>query len=74
MNFLKKWFLLCWNIRGLNAKSKQLALLDAINNNGCLVIFLQEKRRILIWILLKHDVPVILMNMLSSLQLVPLVN
>jgi exonuclease III len=44
MNFLKKWFLLCWNIRGLNAKSKQLALLDAINNSGYLVIFLQEKK------------------------------
>jgi hypothetical protein len=73
MNFLKKWFVLCWNIRGLNAKSKQLALMNAINNSGCSVICLQEtKRRILIWLLLKLVVIVILMNMFLYPQLVPL--
>jgi exonuclease III len=45
MNFLKKWFVLCWNIRGLNAKSKQLALMNAINNSGCSVICLQETKK-----------------------------
>jgi exonuclease III len=45
MNFLKKWFVLCWNIRGFNAKSKQLALMNAINNSGCSVICLQETKK-----------------------------
>ena len=45
MNILKKWFVLCWNIRGLNAKDKQLALLNAINSSGCAVICLQETKK-----------------------------
>jgi exonuclease III len=45
MNFLKKWLVLCWNIRGLNAKSKQLALMNAIKNSGCAVICLQETKK-----------------------------
>ena len=45
MNLLKKWLVLCWNIRGLNAKSKQLALLNAIITSGCSVVCLQEPKK-----------------------------
>jgi exonuclease III len=45
MNILKKWIVLCWNIRGLNGKSKQLALMNAINISGCSVICLQETKK-----------------------------
>ena len=45
MNFLKKWIVLCWNIRGLNAKDKQLALMNAIIISGCSVICLQETKK-----------------------------
>jgi exonuclease III len=45
MNILKKWIVLCWNIRGLNAKSKQLALMNAINLSGCSVVCLQETKK-----------------------------
>jgi hypothetical protein len=45
MNFLKKWIVLCWNIRGLNDKSKQLALMNAINVSGCSVVGLQETKK-----------------------------
>jgi exonuclease III len=44
MNILKKWIVLSWNIRGLNAKSKQLALMNAISDSGCSVICLQETK------------------------------
>jgi hypothetical protein len=49
MNILKKWIVLCWNIRGLNAKSKQLALMNAIEISGCSVICLQETKK---WLLI----------------------
>jgi exonuclease III len=42
---LKKWIVLCWNIRGLNAKSKQLSLINIIDISGCSVIFLQETKK-----------------------------
>ena len=45
MNYLKKWCILCWNIRGLNAKPKQLALLNTIKLSGCSVISLQETKK-----------------------------
>jgi exonuclease III len=45
MNFLKKWCVLCWNIRGLNAKSKQLALMNAIKLSACSVVCLQETKK-----------------------------
>ena len=45
MNYLRKWFILCWNIRGLNAKTKQLALLNAIKLSGCSVVCLQETKK-----------------------------
>jgi exonuclease III len=45
MSILRKWAVLCWNIRGLNAKSKQLALMNAINISGCAVICLQETKK-----------------------------
>jgi exonuclease III len=42
---LKHWTILCWNIRGLNAKSKQLALMNAALTSGCSVICLQETKK-----------------------------
>jgi exonuclease III len=45
MHILKKWIVLCWNIRGLNDKSKQLALLNAINTSACSVVCLQETKK-----------------------------
>jgi exonuclease III len=45
MSILKKWIVLCWNIRGLNAKSKQLALMNAINLSGCSMVCLQETKK-----------------------------
>jgi exonuclease III len=45
MNILRKWFVLCWNIRGLNSKTKQLALRNVINDCGCDVICLQETKK-----------------------------
>jgi exonuclease III len=45
MNLLKHWVVLCWNIRGLNAQSKQLALMNAIITSGCSVICLQETKK-----------------------------
>jgi exonuclease III len=45
MSTLRKWFVLCWNIRGLNSKSKQLALRNVIDECGCDVICLQETKK-----------------------------
>jgi exonuclease III len=45
MTLLKKWIVLCWNIRDLNDKSKQLALMNAINISGCSVVCLQERKK-----------------------------
>ena len=45
MNYLGQWLVLCWNIRGLNAKSKQLALMNAINVSGYAIICLQETKK-----------------------------
>lgn len=45
MNYLKKWCILCWNIRGLNGADKQLALFNAIETSGCVVICLQETKK-----------------------------
>jgi exonuclease III len=45
MALLKKWIVLCWNIRGLNAQSKQLALMNAINISECSVVCLQETKK-----------------------------
>ena len=45
MNFLRKWLVLCWNIRGLNAKTKQLALMNAIKLSGCDIVCLQETKK-----------------------------
>ena len=44
MNSLRKWFVLCWNVRGLNSKAKQLALSNAIKLSGCAIICLQETK------------------------------
>jgi exonuclease III len=45
MNFLKKWIVLCWNIRGLNANTRQLSLMNAIRISGCVLICLQETKK-----------------------------
>ena len=45
MSILKTWCVLCWNIRGLNSRDKQLALWNAINVSGCAVICLQETKK-----------------------------
>ena len=45
MSYLRQWLVLCWNIRGLNAKYKQLALLNAINASGCAIRCLQETKK-----------------------------
>ena len=37
--------MLCWNIRGLNAKTKQLALMNAIKLSGCAIVCLQETKK-----------------------------
>ena len=44
MNYLKKLFILCWNIRGLNASNKQLALYNAIESCACAIVCLQETK------------------------------
>ena len=45
MSLLKQWVILCWNIRGINAREKQLALMNAIKVSGCSVICLQETKK-----------------------------
>ena len=44
MSLLKHWLVLCWNIRGLNSKAKQLALANAIELSGHAIICLQETK------------------------------
>jgi exonuclease III len=41
----RKWKVLCWNVRGLNAKEKWEAIRDKISESGCDVICLQETKR-----------------------------
>jgi exonuclease III len=41
----RKWKVLCWNVRGLNAKEKWEAIRDKITESGCDVICLQETKR-----------------------------
>jgi hypothetical protein len=36
----RKWKVLCWNVRGLNAKEKWEAIRDKISESGCDVICL----------------------------------
>ena len=44
MALLQSWNVLCWNIRGLNADKKRLALSNAIQSSGCAIICLQETK------------------------------
>jgi hypothetical protein len=37
--------ILNWNIRGINAEEKWLALENKINESGCDIIYLQETKR-----------------------------
>jgi exonuclease III len=41
----RKWKVLCWNVRGLNAKEKWDAIRDKITKSGCDVICLQQTKR-----------------------------
>jgi exonuclease III len=46
MNHLhKKWKVLCWNVRGLNANKKWDAIRDRISESNCDVICMQQTRR-----------------------------
>ena len=45
MDLLSNWNVLCWNVRGLNADHKLLALLNVIPSSGCVVICLQENKK-----------------------------
>src|SRR3954469_22123726 len=38
------WKVLCWNVRGLNDKDKQLAVYNKIDESNCAVICLQETK------------------------------
>ena len=44
MVLLQSWNVLCWNIRGLNLDKKCLALSNAIQSSGCVIICLQETK------------------------------
>jgi exonuclease III len=39
------WKVLCWNIRGLNATDKELALYNKITETGCVVACVQETKK-----------------------------
>ena len=41
---LRNWNVVCWNVRGLNAPEKHLALGNAINTSGCAIVCLQESK------------------------------
>jgi exonuclease III len=41
----RKWKVLCWKVRGLNAREKWDAIRDKITESGCDVICLQETKR-----------------------------
>ena len=40
----KEWKVLCWNVRGLNAEARQLAVRQKIDESGCSVVCLQETK------------------------------
>jgi hypothetical protein len=39
------WYILCWNIRGINASEKWDAVRDKVEESSCSVICLQETKR-----------------------------
>ncbi|XP_073358285.1 uncharacterized protein [Aegilops tauschii subsp. strangulata] len=41
----KQGNVLCWNMRGINSETKQLAIRNAIDLSGCSVVCLQETKR-----------------------------
>jgi hypothetical protein len=41
----RRWNILCWNVRGINAENKHLAIRNAIDVSGCDVLCLQETKR-----------------------------
>ena len=45
MNRYKLWKILNWNIRGINAHEKHLALFNKIEESGCAILCLQETKR-----------------------------
>jgi exonuclease III len=65
----RKWKVLCWNVRGLNAKEKWEAVRDKISESGCDVICLQEtKRQLLDAQFVKNFCPASLMLLSFCLQ------
>lgn len=45
MNNNRSWNILNWNIRGLNAENKWLALMQKIEESACSIVCLQETKR-----------------------------
>jgi hypothetical protein len=43
--FVKSWNVLCWNIRGLNAKNKWESLRNKFLESNCDIISIQETKR-----------------------------
>ena len=41
----RRWNILCWNVCGINADEKHLAIRNAIDISGCDVLCLQETKR-----------------------------
>ena len=42
---VRKWIILCWNVRGINSDKKWHAIKDRINDSFCDIICLQETKR-----------------------------
>jgi len=43
-NLVRKWKILCWNIRGLNAEEKWNAVKNKVINSNCDIVCLQETK------------------------------
>lgn len=60
----RKWNILCWNVHGINAEDKHLAIRNAVSASGCDVFCLQEtKRTVLIILMLNRYVLSVLINL-----------
>ena len=40
----KEWKVLCWNVRGLNAEARQLAVRQKIDESGCSIVCRQQTK------------------------------
>jgi exonuclease III len=41
---MRKWRILCWNVRGLNAENHQRALRSKIEESQCSIVCIQETK------------------------------